>query len=144
MADWKKLLKDVLLADGTIDAAETKIIKAEIMADGVVDAKEVDFLVDLRNSAKGNSPEFEKFFFAALTSNILADGVVDKKETKKIRAILFADGKIDREEKAFLKALKAKAKSVCPRVRCAVQGMRGLRRRKPFADALFGVSVNGC
>lgn len=114
MADWKKLLKDVLLADGTVDAAETKIIKAEIMADGVVDAKEVDFLVDLRNSAKGNSPEFEKFFFAALTSNILADGVVDKKETKKIRAILFADGKIDREEKAFLKALKAKAKSVCP------------------------------
>ncbi len=47
MADWKKLLKDVLLADGTIDAAETKIIKAEIMADGVVDAKEVDFLVGL-------------------------------------------------------------------------------------------------
>lgn len=113
MANWKKLLKDVLLADGTIDAAETKLIKAEIMADGVVDAKEVEFLVDLRNSATENSPEFEKFFFEALTSNILADGVVDKKEAKQIRAILFADGIIDRREKAFLKALKAKAKSVC-------------------------------
>jgi len=114
MADWKKLLKDVLLADGTIDDAETKLIKAEIMADGVVDAKEVEFLVDLRNSAKENSPEFNKFFFAALTSNILADGTIDKKEAKQLRTILFADGKIDRGEKAFLKALKAKAKSVCP------------------------------
>ena len=114
MADWKKLLKDVLLADGTIDASETRLIKAEIMADGVVDAKEVDFLVDLRNSANENSPEFEKFFFEALTSNILADGVVDKKEAKQIRAILFADGKIDKNEKAFLRSLKAKAKSVCP------------------------------
>ncbi len=114
MADYKKLLKDVLLADGTIDAAETKLIKKEVMADGVVDVKEIDFLVDLRNSAKENSPAFEKFFFEALTSNILADGAIDKKEAKKLRAILFADGKIDKGEKAFLKALKAKAKSVCP------------------------------
>jgi len=114
MANWEKLLKNVLLADGTIDAAETKLIQAEIMADGVVDAKEVDFLVDLRNAAKSNSPEFEKFFFRALTSNILADGVIDKKEAKKLRVILFADGKIDQREKAFLKGLKAKAKTVCP------------------------------
>lgn len=114
MADWKKLLKDVLLADGVIDAAETKLIKKEILADGIVDAKEIDFLVDLRNSAKENSPEFEKFFFEALSSNILADGVVDKKETKKLRVIIFADGKVDKQEKAFLKALKNKAKSVCP------------------------------
>lgn len=114
MADWKKLLKDVLLADGIIDAAETKLIKAEIMADGVVDAQELNFLVDLRNSAKEVGPQFEKFFFEALTSNILADGVVDKKEAKKLRAIIFADGKIDKREKAFLKELKANAKSVCP------------------------------
>lgn len=113
MADWKKLLKDVLLADGTIDAAETKLIKAEVMADGVVDAKEIAFLVDLRNSGKENSPEFEKFFFDALTSNILADGTIDKKEAKQLRDILFADGKIDKREKAFLKALKTKAKKVC-------------------------------
>ncbi len=114
MADWKKLLKEVLLADGTIDAAETRIIKKEILADGKVDSQEVDFLVDLRNSAKENSSEFEKFFFDALTSNILADGVVDKKEAKRLRSILFADGKIDKREKAFLKALKTKAKNVCP------------------------------
>lgn len=114
MADWKKLLKDVLLADGTIDAAETQLIKAEIMADGVVDAKEVDFLVDLRNSAKENSPEFERFFFDALASNILADGVIDKGEAKKLRAILFADGVIDAREKAFMKTLRTKAKKTCP------------------------------
>lgn len=114
MADWKKLLKDVLLADGTIDAAETKLIKKEVMADGVVDAKEIDFLVELRNGAKESSAVFEKFFFEALASNILADGAVDKKEVKKLRSILFADGKIDKREKAFLKALKSKATRVCP------------------------------
>lgn len=114
MADWKKLLKQVLLADGVIDAAETRLIKKEILADGVVDGKEIDFLVELRNAAKKNSPEFEKFFFEALTMNILADGCIDRNEVRKLRSILYADGKIDNREKAFLKKLKARAKKACP------------------------------
>ncbi|MEI6415977.1 MAG: hypothetical protein WCP34_17205 [Pseudomonadota bacterium] len=62
MANWKSLLSKVLLADGVIDAPETKILKKEIFADGVVDNEEVDFLVSLRNAAKETSPEFNKFF----------------------------------------------------------------------------------
>ena len=34
MADWKKMLKEILLADGTVDGPETAIISQEIMADG--------------------------------------------------------------------------------------------------------------
>jgi len=113
MADWKKLLRDVLLADGVIDAEETALIEKEIMADAVVDAEEVDFLVDLRNSAKKTSAEYETFFFAALQKNILADGVIDKDEAVKLREILFADGVIDEGEKTFLKTLKAGAKQTC-------------------------------
>ncbi|MEX2215217.1 MAG: hypothetical protein WD768_13880 [Phycisphaeraceae bacterium] len=110
MADWKKLLHNVLLADGVIDAPETAALKKEILADGIVDDEEVDFLVALRNASKKPGKEFEAFFFAALTANLLADGVIDAAEAKKLRTILFADGKIDAGEKAFLKNLKAKAK----------------------------------
>lgn len=114
MADWKKLLKDVLLADGSIDAEETKIVEAELMADGVIDEEEVDFIVELRNEASECSPEFNKFFFTALASNILEDGVVDEAEASKLRSILFADGVIDADEKAFLSEIKSKAKSTSP------------------------------
>ena len=114
MADWKKLLKDVLLADGAIDADETALLKAELLADEVIDEEEVDFLVDLRNSAKECSVEFTAFFFEALASNILEDGVVDAEEAGKLRKILYADGVIDAEEKTFLNILKSKAKSLSP------------------------------
>jgi uncharacterized tellurite resistance protein B-like protein len=114
MANWKNLLSTVLLADGVIDAAETKILKKEIFADGVVDNEEVDFLVGLRNAAKKTSPEFDKFFFAALKMNLLEDEVIDAAEVKKLREILYADGVIDANEKKFMKDLKKSAKKVAP------------------------------
>ena len=114
MANWKELLSKVLLADGVIDAAETKILKKEIFADGVVDNEEVAFLVGLRNAAKRSSPEFNKFFFSALKMNLLEDGVIDAAEAKNLREILYADGVIDANEKRFMKDLKKSAKKVAP------------------------------
>lgn len=114
MANWKTLLNKVLLADGIIDSAETKLLKKEILADGVVDNEEVDFLVDLRNGSKKPGADFETFFFQALASNILADGVIDASEAKRLRKILFADGIIDANEKKFMKTLKTKATKTCP------------------------------
>ena len=114
MADWKKLLKAVLLADGSVDASETALLRDEIMADAIVDDEEVEFLVTLRNAAKSTSDEFNAFFFEALKRNILADGVVDAGEVARLRKIIFADGIIDANEKAFMKDLKASAKSVAP------------------------------
>jgi uncharacterized tellurite resistance protein B-like protein len=114
MADWKKLLKDLLLADGVIDASEAGLLKEEILADGVVDQEEVEFLVDLRNSAKSTSAEFNEFFFDSLKSNILEDGVIDSDEARKLREIIFADGVVDEDEKKFLQSLKEGAKEVSP------------------------------
>lgn len=114
MADWKKLLTQVLLEDGQIDKAEAKLLKREILADGQVDKEELNFLVNLRNKAKSTSPEFDVFFFDAMKSNILADGIIDSRETAKLREILFADGRIDDNEKKFLKQLKKGAKKTCP------------------------------
>jgi uncharacterized tellurite resistance protein B-like protein len=110
MADWKKLLKDVLLADGTIDADETAMLRSELLADGVIDEEEMDFLVDLRNSAKDNSKEFDQLFYDSLKQNILADGVIDAQEAARLRELIFADGQVDEDEKALLRALKEGAK----------------------------------
>ena len=114
MADWKQLLKDVLLADGVVDESETALIKDALLADGVIDDEEVAFLVELRNAIQAPSPAFEAFFFSALEQNILADGEIDATEAASLRAIIFADGVIDAGEKEFLKSLKAHARSVAP------------------------------
>jgi uncharacterized tellurite resistance protein B-like protein len=114
MADWQKILREVLLADGTVDAAETSILAQEIMADGMVDEEEVNFLVDLRANATNVCPEFSTLFFTALKSNVLADGEVDADEAKRLREIVFADGIIDANEKAFLTELKNDATSLSP------------------------------
>lgn len=114
MADWKNMLKNAILADGVIDAEETRLLKKGIFADGIVDDEEVDFLVDLKNKAKKTSTEFDKLFYSALKSNILADGVIDAKEARKLRAIIFADGVVDDMEKRFLKELKKGAKELSP------------------------------
>lgn len=114
MADWKKLLKDVLLADGTIDVAETELLKKELLADATIDDEEIEFLVGLRNDAKSVGQDFEEFFFLALKKNILADGEVDAEEVKRLRELIFADGTVDASEKKFLQDIKKEAKKTAP------------------------------
>ena len=75
MADWKSLLREALLADGTIDGPETAVLKREILADGIVDREEVEFLASLRNSAREVCPEFTAFFFEALRVGLVVSGV---------------------------------------------------------------------
>jgi uncharacterized tellurite resistance protein B-like protein len=120
MADWRKLTVQVLLADGVIDDTEVKILRRELWDDGKIDKEEVDFLIDLRNTAqkkaKGGelSPAFENLFFKAIEDNVMADGVIDTKEANWLRKMLFADGKIDAREKKFLQKIKKEAKKVSP------------------------------
>ena len=122
MADWRKVALSAFLADGVVDEAEVKILKKELWADGKIDQDEVEFLIDLRNLAqkkakakkKGLKPKFEKLFFKAIEENVLADGTIDDEEARWLRAMLFADKKIDANEKKFLARLKKGAKSTSP------------------------------
>jgi hypothetical protein len=115
MADWQNLATKAILADGKIDDAEVKILQKELYADGVIDRTEVNFLINLRNQAKGQvTPAFTKFFFKAIKDNVLKDGVIDAAEAKWLRGMLYADGIIDADEKKFLKELKRGAKRVSP------------------------------
>jgi hypothetical protein len=110
MADWKKLCKQLILADGYIEEKETDLIKTEILADGVVSKSEAEFLIDLRNSASKAVQKFHQFVFEVVKKAVLADGVISADEAKWLEKFLLADGKVDDMEKAFLKDLKASAK----------------------------------
>lgn len=117
MADWRKLALEAILADGTIDDTEVRVLQRELWADGKIDAKEVEFLIELRNSAQRKAkakkadvnPKFEALFFKAIEQNVLRDGRITAKEAGWLRRMLFADRKIDDNEKRFLGRLKRAA-----------------------------------
>lgn len=119
MADWKKVAVAALLADNQIDDSEVKVLKRELYADGQIDKKEVEFLIELRHTAQKRakgaplSQVFENFFFKAIQDNVLADGQIDAREANWLRKMLFADQKIDDNEKKFLKKLKGAATKTC-------------------------------
>lgn len=123
MADWRKVALEAILADGEIDDAEVKMLQRELWADKKIDAKEVEFLIDLRNSAQKKAkakkvevnPKFETLFFKAIEQNVLRDGEISAKEADWLRKMLFADGKIDDNEKKFLTRIKKAAKKTSPK-----------------------------
>jgi hypothetical protein len=122
MADWRKVALAALLADNVIDDNEVKVLKKELWADGKIDKEEVQFLIDLRNTAqkkaraqkKAVNPKFEQLFFKAVEENVLQDGKIDAKEAGWLRVMLFADRKIDANEKKFLTRLKKAARKLSP------------------------------
>ncbi len=123
MADYRKLAIAALLADGKIDETEVKILTRELKeANGRIGNDGIKFLVELRNTAqkkakasKEELPDsFEKFFFKVVSENVLKDGKIDASEASWLRTTLFADGKIDDREMAFLNKLNKQAKSKSP------------------------------
>jgi hypothetical protein len=126
MADWRKLAMAAILADGKIDDTEVKILRKELFGDKKIDDEERDFLIALRNAAQKKAyrgqlrPAFEKFFFEAIENNVLADGIIDAAEAKWLQKLIFADKKVDDNEKKFLARLK-----------------KGARRTSPEFDALY-------
>jgi uncharacterized tellurite resistance protein B-like protein len=122
MADWRKLALEAILADGTIDDAEVRVLQKELWADGKIDAKEVEFLIELRNSAQKKAKakkeevnlKFETLFFKAIEQNVLRDGKISNREAGWLRKMLFADGKIDDNEKKFLTRIKKAAQKTSP------------------------------
>lgn len=122
MTDWRKLALEAIVADGQIDDAEVKLLQRVLWEDGKIDAKEVQFLIELRNIAQKKAkakkaevnPKFETLFFKAIEENVLRDGQISSKEAEWLRRMLFADRKIDANEKKFLNRIKRSAKKTSP------------------------------
>lgn len=114
MADWKKLAKDLLLADGYIERKETELVKKAILADGVVSKSEAEFLIELRREAPKAVIEFHTFVMEVVKKAVLADGEVSAAEAAWLEKFITADGKVDDVEKQLLRDLKAGAAKTCP------------------------------
>jgi uncharacterized membrane protein YebE (DUF533 family) len=114
MADWKRMARALILADGYIEEKETEIIKKEILADGVVSKSEAEFLIDLRKSAPVAVENFHLFVFEVVKKAILADDFISPVEAKWLEKFILADGVVDDLEKAFLKDLHTSAQKTCP------------------------------
>jgi len=112
-------LKKSLLADGVIDAAEVASLRAKLFADGVIDQEEADLVFELNDATSGakNDPSWQTLFVDAISAYLLADGVVDDKEAKWLLAHIEKDGEYDQNEKALIMNLKAKAKSLSPKLK---------------------------
>jgi hypothetical protein len=103
MADWKKLAKEAILADGKVDETECKVLKKELWADNVIDAEEMEFLLDLRGTAvkkaKAKKEDllepFNKLFTKAVLDSVVQDGKVSGEKVQWLREKLFPGKKID-------------------------------------------------
>ena len=103
-----------ILATGKIDKPELEVLRRQLYADGDIDRQKADFLVELHKRVQHKNPAFEGFFYQAIKDYILADGRINAEKAAWLRRMLFADGKIDDEERKFLHELKGEAKHISP------------------------------
>src|SRR5207253_9914652 len=102
MANWEKLAKELLLADGKIDRREVDLMRKELFADGHIDDIELEFLLELKKSAASVVPSFHQLVLDAVKNNILADGVITGQEASWLRRWIISEGKVDDAMKKFL------------------------------------------
>jgi uncharacterized membrane protein YebE (DUF533 family) len=109
-----RAIEESILAHGVVHAHDLELLQQVLYADGKIDQKEADFLVELHKRVQDRAPAFEQFFYKAMKDYLLANGRIGPKKTAWLRQMLFADGKIDDEERKFLHQLKGEAKEISP------------------------------
>jgi hypothetical protein len=111
MLEFQQIEHDIL-AKGRVDGHEMEALRRHLYAGGTIDRRGADFLVELHKRVQHLTPAFEHFFYQAIKDHILARGRIDAEEAAWLRRMLFADGKIDDQERKFLHELKGEAKQV--------------------------------
>lgn len=114
MADFRRLAKTLILADGHIGQRETDTIKKELLTDKLITRSEAEFLFDLRQSAKSAVPDFHSFVFEVTKKILLKDGAIDAPEAEWLKHFLLGDGKLTEQEKQFLRELAGLARQTSP------------------------------
>ena len=105
-------IEQAILVNGKADGPEVEALRRQLYAGWKIERPEADFLVELHKRVQHKTPAFEQFFYQAIKDHILAHGRIDAEEAVWLRRMLFADGKIDDEERKFLHELKGEAKQV--------------------------------
>ena len=105
-------IEQSILANGRVDGPELEALRRQLYASGRIARREADFLVELHKRVQHRTPAFEQFFYQAIKDHILTHGRIDAEEAAWPRRMLFADGKIDDEERKLLHELKGEAMQV--------------------------------
>jgi hypothetical protein len=113
MAELRQIERDIL-AVGKVEGQELEALRRRVYAGAKIGRSEADFLVELHKRVQHVTPAFEQFFYQAIKDHILANGRIDAEETAWLRRMLFADGKIEDEERKFLHELRGEAQHVSP------------------------------
>jgi hypothetical protein len=127
-----RTVKQSVLADGVVDAAEVDMIRTLIYGEGSgggsgVSRTEADFLFDINDgvTGKANHASWQTLIVNAITNHLLEDeespGVVDEAEGDWLMKRIEGDGNFDDVEKAILSNLKAKSKSVTGKLKFTIE-----------------------
>ncbi len=109
-----RYIEQDILKSGKVDGPELEALRLALYAHGKIGRQEADFLVELHKRVQHLTPAFEQFSYQAIKDHILAHGTIDLEETAWLQRMLFADGKLEDEERKFLRELKGEADQVCP------------------------------
>jgi hypothetical protein len=60
MADWKKVAKAFALGDGHVSEREVEILRTEFFADEKITKQELEFLYELKRSARSTVKAFDQ------------------------------------------------------------------------------------
>lgn len=113
LTELRRIERDIL-AIGKVDGQELEVLRQRVYVGKKINRPEADFLVELHKRVQHMTPAFEQFYYQAIKDHILADHRIDAEEAAWLRRMLFADGKIDDEERKFLHELNGEAQHVCP------------------------------
>lgn len=103
-----------ILAHGKVDGPELEMLRQQIYAHGKIERRDADFLVELHKRVQHMTPAFDRFFYQAIKDHVLAHGRIEAEGSAWLRRMVFADGKIEDEERKLLHELKGEAKHACP------------------------------
>jgi hypothetical protein len=120
MAELRQIERDIL-AIGKVEGQELEVLRRRMYAGAKINRSEADFLVELHKRVQHLTPAFEQFFYQAIKDHILADGRIDAEVAAWLRRMLFADGKIDDEERKFLHELNGEAQHASPEFKALFQ-----------------------
>lgn len=111
-------LKDAIIEDGKVDAAEVAQLKEVMLADGVIDRAEADVLFEINDACSGNDndPAWETFFVESIASHVLEDeetpGVIDATEGDWLADHIEGDGSIDEVEQSLITYLSENSTAI--------------------------------
>jgi len=103
-----------IIDNGRVEGHEIEVLRKALFANGSMDRREADWLVEVHKRIQHRTRGFEQFFYQTIKEYILKNGAIGVKETEFLRGMLLHDGKLEDEERKFLKQLKGEARQPGP------------------------------